>query len=206
MATISEFFTNKVRYDLRDFGGQDYDDDQLLEYLNRSIRILDMELMRLRSDYTVNSGTVTLLEDAYSVALPTNASTIRRIYYGQIEKYEKKWDSVFRRRTLWDGTTGEPTYWTQRGDNIEWDQLANDDYEFTVVYDKWTGDVALTDNMPYSDDFNNYLVQGTTIFATSAKKDKPVQADQQVHSIFRSELTRNVIVRNFVRRPYTMDF
>lgn len=206
MATISEFFTNKVRYDLRDYGGQDYDDDQLLEYLNRSIRILDMELMRMRSDYTVNSDTVTLLTDAYAVALPENASTIRRIYYGQIEKYEKKWDSIFRRRILWNGTTGEPTYWTQRGDNIEWDQLANDDYEFTVVYDKWTGDLDLTKDMPYSDDFNNYLVQGTTIFATSAKKDKPTQADQQVHSLFRSELTRNVVVRNFVRRPYTMDF
>jgi hypothetical protein len=206
MATISEFFTNKVRYDLRDYGGQDYDDDQLLEYLNRSIRILDMELMRMRSDYTVNSGTVTLLTDAYAVALPENASTIRRIYYGQIEKYEKKWDSVFRRRILWDGTTGEPTYWTQRGDNIEWDQIANDDYELIVVYDKWTGDLDLDDNMPYSDDFNNYLVQGTTIFAASAKKDQPVQADQQVHSLFRSELTRNVVVRNFVRRPYTMDF
>jgi hypothetical protein len=206
MATISEFFTNKIRYDLRDFGGQDYDDDQLLEYLNRSIRILDMELMRLRSDYTVNSDTVTLLEDAYSVALPTNASTIRRIYYGQIEKYEKSWDNVFKRRILWNGTTGEPTYWTQRGDNIEWDQVANDDYEYTVVYDKWTGDLTVSDNMPYSDDFNNYLVHGTTIFATSSKKDQPVQADQQVHSLFRSELMRNVIVRNFVRRPYTMDF
>lgn len=206
MALVSEFFTSKLRYDLRDFGGQDYDDDQLLEYLNRSVRILDMELMRMRSDYTVNSGSVTLLSAAYSVAIPTNCSTIRRIYYSQTEKYEMKWDNVFYRRTLWNSGTGEPNYWAQRGDNIEFDRIADQDYAMTVTYDKWTGDLALTDNMPYSDDFNNYLVQGTSMFATSAKKDQVIPVDQQVHQLFRSELTRNVVVRNFVRRPYTMDF
>ena len=206
MALVSEFFTQKLRYDLRDFGGQDYDDDQLLEYLNRSVKILDMELMRLRSDYTVNYTTFTLLDGNFSVATPTGCSTIRRIYYGQSEKFEMAWDNLYFRRTLWNSGEGEPNYWAQRGDNIEFDRVAEKDYEMYITYDKWTGDLALTSSMPYSDDFNNYLTQGTSMFASSAKRDKAVPTDQQVHQLFRSELTRNVIVRNFVRRPYKMDF
>lgn len=205
MTTVSNFLAT-VRYDLRDFGAQDFDDTQLLMYLNRAVTVLDNELFRLRSDFTVNSTSVTLSSAAYSMTLPTNASTVRRIYYGITEKYEMDYDTLFKRRILWNSATGEPTYWAQKAATIEWDQIADQDYAFTVTYDKWTGTLASTDAMPYSDVFNNYLVQGTTMQATGSKKDQVIQTDQQLHSLFRQQLQREVIVRNFRKRPYQMDF
>jgi len=204
MAKVSAFFTT-LRYDLRDFSGQDYDDTQLLIYFNRALRILDTELMKLRSDRTMTSDSVTLLTDDYSVDVPTNCSTVRYIYINQVLKRELSIDSITRMRIL-DTSTGEPSYWSQHNDTIEWDKTADDDYTCVVMYDKWSGTLGLTDDMPYNDDFNNYLVQGTCIMANAAKKDEIVPTDQQVHSLFRSVLSRDVIVRNFKKRTYVMDF
>jgi hypothetical protein len=205
MATVSTFL-EEVRYDLRDFGKQDFDDPQLLIYFNRAVTVLDTELMRLRSDYTATEGTVTLTAGEYEMDMPALCSTVRSIFNEQTEKYEITWDHLTKRRVLWNSAAGQPVYWSQRQRKVQWERIADIDYDFTVTYDAWTGTLTETDDMPYNDEFNNYLVQGTTLQANASKKDTMVPTDTQLHTLFRGQLARDVIVRNFRKRPYTMDF
>ena len=207
MATVSEFFSNKLRYDLRDFGGQDFGNTQLLMFLNRAVRILDNELFQIGSDRARTSEDVTLLSAAYSMTQPTGCNTVHTIYIGQTEKRELEWITLHRRRTVWgDQSTGEPYYWSQHGTLIEWDLTADQNYTCTVVFDKWTGDLAMTSDMPYSDAYNNYLVQATTIQAEGSKKGNVSQTDPQLHQMFRKILQQENVTKRYRKRYYHMDF
>ena len=204
MATVSTFFQN-VRYNLRDFNKQDFSDPQLLIYLNRAVRILDTELMRQRSDWTVSTEDVTLSSGEYQMSAPTSCSTVRYIYIDQVLRREISIDSIIRMRIL-DTSSGEPQYWSQSGQYIDWDRVADQDYTCTCIYDKWTATLTTSSDMPYNSEYDNYLLDGTVIMANAGKKKDISPVDQQIHSLFRNVLMRDIVARNFKKRPYKMDY
>ena len=204
MTSVSSFFQT-VRYDLNDFNKQEYGDDYLLICLNRTIKILDSELMRLHSDWTATSSDVTLTSGTNQMGRPSNCSTIRYIYINQVYKRELSLDSVKRMQIL-NTSTGEPSFWSQFGAYVEWDRTADQDYTCNIIYDKWTGTLTTSSDMPFSSEYDDYILQGLSIIASASKKKEINPVDQQVHSLFRSVLERDVIARNFKRRPYKMDY
>ena len=103
-------------------------------------------------------------------------------------------------------STGEPSFWSQFGAYVEWDRTADQDYICNIIYDKWTGTLTTSSDMPFSSEYDDYILQGLSIIASASKKKEINPVDQQVHSLFRSVLERDVIARNFKRRPYKMDY
>lgn len=205
MGTVATFLSD-CRYDLRDFSGQDFDDNQLISYLNRAIHNLDTELIRLKSDLTFNSGTVTLSAAANSASVPTGCDSIRACFYSQDEIIYMPAQLLYTRR-IYVTASGQPDYYCHVAESIQFDRTADDDYSITVQYDKRsTALTATTDSMPYSDRFNQYLREALLVIANKAKKDKYVDVDAQFQAIFKRAAMREVVTRQIHRKPYTKDF
>lgn len=205
MGTVATFISG-CRYDLRDFSGQDFDDIQLIEYLNRCIHMLDTEFIRLKSDLTFSSGTVSLLITANSVAVPTSCDSIRAMYQGQNEIYVKPAKFIYDRR-IYVTATGLPDYFAHVDENIQFDRTADAGYTITVQFDiRSTILTATTDSMPYTDRFNHYLREALIVMANKAKKDQIPQADAQFMTIFKRAALSETIRRTTYKKPYRLDF
>lgn len=206
MGTVATFLTG-CRYDLRDFGKQEFDDTQLIEYLNRAIHNLDTELIRLKSDLTFASGNVSLLITANSVAVPTNVTdSIRACFEGQRKLTFMPHNELYTRR-IYVTATGSPDYWCHVDENLQFDRTADAGYTITVQYDtRSTVLTATTESMPYSDRFNHYLREALLVVANKAKKDKWVDVDAQFQAIFKRAAMREVITRQIPRKAYVKDY
>lgn len=206
MGTVATFFTG-VRYDLRDFGGQDYDDTQLIEYLNRCVHMLDTELIRHKSDLTFNSGSKSLSSAANSCVVPSSADSIRGVFYSNNEIFPKGAKYVFDRRIYNASGTGLPENYAHVAEKLQFDKAADATYSLTVQYDKRsTVLTATTDSMPYSDRFNHFLREALLVYANKAKKDKFIPVDAQFQAMFKKAAMAEVIRRTTKRRPYILGF
>lgn len=116
MATVATMFT-AARYDLRDFGAQNYDDTQLIEYLNRAIKLMDSVLIARHSDLLQTHTYVKLDAEANRVALPTNTLLITRVYIDSDRLTQDSLDHLLYRKHYNESRTVMDTSdWTASGD------------------------------------------------------------------------------------------
>ena len=207
MATVQTVLDGS-KYDLRNFGAMDFDDTEMIHYLNRAIKILDYELISLNSDQTLTESTVSLTSGTDVVAVPTIYTVnIRQIWNSDEEplyKQEPMW--IYERRMHRDGDTAEPNYWAHIGNNIEFEVTADATYSFTVYHDDTsTVLTAVGDSMPYNDVYNESLRETIVMMGRSRMDKKFIQSDAAYSSVFRAIVQQDMINRNFVPK-YLPDF
>jgi len=207
MATVANIITN-ARYDLRDHGAQKYDDAQLVLYTNRIIKLLDDLLITQHSDLTFNTATTTLNTGAATATVPTGAHIITKVYNGTVLLIKKSPMDILDRYHFnnENGSTGTPSYWALLGDNINVNIEADADYTLGVHYHKRTATLILTDDLPYSDLFNEFILEAIIVMAQKAKDDKIVKVDMQFYEMFRNIVASTVVSRNHIKKPYNLGF
>lgn len=198
---------NGARYDLRSYGDIDFDSDQLIHYLNRSIFILDYSLGSHNSDWVLNVDTVSLATSANSATVPTGTFNIREIWIDQDRKENvDQMVLYYKRKFRIDGET-EPNFWSHVADSIEFEVDADDDYTVTVYYDKLSTEItAEGDTMPYDGRFDEHIREAVVLMAQSKKYKNPPQADAMYASIFESIVHHDALNRKFVKKTYRLDF
>ncbi len=206
-AQTVQAFLNELRYDNRDFTKHDYDDTQLVIYLNRVKRVLCHELAKVRSDWVRTTASVTHSDDANSATPPTNYISIRELWYGQNFIYKKPADWIFRQRQLLNSASEGRAYnWAHSGTSIIFDYTADTDYTYTAVYDLEVTDLTINGSMPYNDHFNDYIREALLIFSNKAKKNAIQPTDTAFQELFRAKYQRERVTRNYKQRRYYLDF
>jgi len=206
MALVSEVIRS-ARYDLGDMG-QKFDDDQLVNYLNRIMQLLDRLLIARGSDFTLDSTTDTLSSGSNTITEPTLSTKMIQLYYGTIRIYKEYFNDVSYRYQInsENSSTGSPSYWAHKGSDIFFNIDADDDYTITLYYHQRTATLTMSSDMPYSDFFNEYLREALIIMASKAKDDKIVNVDMQFHEMFKQIVNSTVIGRNHVPKYYNLGF
>lgn len=207
MATVQNII-DSARYDLGDFGGQRQNDTQLLNYMNRVVMVLDDVLISLDSDFTKTSASATLSSGSNTMTLPTRCDSIIKIWYGSELWLKEDLDKVMYRYQINNATsaTGSPQYWAHNSANVFFNIEADQDYALTVYYHIRSATLAIGDNMPYSDTFNEYLREAIISMAQKTRDKQITNVDQQFYSTFKHIAERYVISRNTERRKYGIDF
>ena len=205
MSTVATVL-NGIRYDLRNYGDIDFDEQQLIHNLNRSIATLDYFLMTTNSDWTLNSGDVTLSSAANYTAVPTGAINIREVWIGDERKEQLSPMSLYYKREF-RTDTAEPQFWAHVADNLQFDVTADADYTVTVYYDKQsTALTSSTETMPYSGRFDNFLINATVVLCEAKKYKNPQEADALYMAIFQNITYQDMVNRRFVKKNYRLDF
>lgn len=207
MATVQTILNN-ARYDLGDFGGQKWDDTQLLHYMNRVVPILDDALISLDSDYTKTTAAVTLSSGGNTATLPTRCDNIIQMWYSTDLWLKEPLEVVMYRYQLNNSTstTGTPQYWAHNNTNIYFNIEADANYSLTAVFHQKSATLAIGDNMPYNDTFNEYLREAVVSMAQKAKDNQITNIDQQFYGTFKNIALRYVVSRNMKYRNYHKDF
>jgi len=207
MSTVQEIITDS-RYDLGDFGGQKYNDVQMLHHMNRIVKILDDILVSLESDYTKTSSEVILLTGDNTVSMPTRSDKIQWVWYGTDRLLKEPLDTVMYRFQLNDATstTGLPSFWAYNNANLYFNIEADADYTFNVYHHIKTDTLSLTDDMPYNDEFNQYLREAIVSMAQKVSDNQIPGVDQQWYGSFKNIVERHVVSRGIKQKNYHIDF
>lgn len=207
MATVADIIAS-ARYDLRDFGGQKFDDDQLVDYVNRIIILLDDLLITKRSDFTMTAGTGTLSSGEYTMTAPARSDIVTAVFYGTETIVKRPLGDVLYRYQMNNesSVTGKPSYWAYNNTTLTFNIEADTDYALHIHYHVRTATLTTSANMPYNDWFNNYIREAVVIMASKAKDDKVVNVDMQFYEMFKRVVNSAVIGRNFTPQPYKLGF
>lgn len=213
MTTIADLETI-VQYDLGDTGLTQFpqttgSSPELVAYFNRAIRLLDLELANVESDFTLNEAGTTgtdLAAAANYIAVPTGTINVRDIWNGTTRLTKKPLNWIYYWRNSSPDDEGPPYYWAIKGATIQFERAADDDYATIVVYyDKFTGTLAKTGTVPYADYFNDVICQAVVMFAKN-RNEQPVQIDAIVSGIFHEAVMGHVFSRADELPPYRLDF
>lgn len=197
---------NGIRYDLRNYGDIDFDEPQMIHYLNRALYQLDYTLIQHNSDWTLNSDDVTLSTSDNYVDVPTGAINIREVWIGDDRLENLDAMALFYKREFISDTF-QPRYWSHVADDIEFEVTADADYTVTVYYDKQSTSIsASTDTMPYEGRFDNLLREATVLLLESKKYKNPSEADAAYLGVFDRLVYHDTINRKFVKKNYSLDF
>lgn len=207
MATVSTLFSN-LRYDTGDYGGQKYSDTQLIQYLNRAIWVLDSELIKVKSNETLTSSTLTLASGADSISTSAYYDSIRALFQDVNRVYQMDYGKLLKRRIDLGSNTGPPKYFSFVDQTIQVDYTA--DQEYTDVYahydNRATVITAVGDSTPYSSKYDNYLRQALLSVSTASRDKQVPQFDQIFEKIFKDVVLRQVISQRIVRPKNRLDF
>lgn len=203
-----------IRYDLRDYGEQSYDDTYLVNMLNRGVKILERELIAFNSDLTKKSTTATLSTSENSVELDNTIDSIIRVYIDQTELYHITLEELYRRRIdVIGSSTGQPYYYAtwikpsgSDGRAIGFDYTADQDYTISYIYNELTSTLTTSSYMPYDDMFNDYLREGVVLFAQSTKDKNIVPVDKLWRDMFRGFLFQTSLASGRMPRYRKKDF
>jgi hypothetical protein len=207
MATLQTVI-DSARYDLRDVGDMEYDDGQLVDYMNRMFVVMDNILIYHDSDILRTNATVTLSAAAKTAALPTRSDYTSKLWYGQRPLEKRSLAEVEYRWHLNDqgSVTGQPNYWSYNAANYFFDITADQEYSLTAYFHQKTPTKVITDDMPYNDLFNEYMRESLIVMAQKAREDKVVNVDQQFHRYFEDIAQRVVMSRKWNPRTYHIEF
>lgn len=213
MATVSTVIQS-ARYDLSDFQtGIQWDNTELLNYLNRIYKVLHSELATLDSDLVEGEETdIDTVSDQNYVDLSSlnsgNWSHIKAVWRGtnlleQTSLFKMRYKRIYRGSTV----TGPPYYWAVKNQNLLFEQKCDQAYtDLVIYYYTKPADLALTDSMPYNDRFNDTFIEMLNFYAR-AKEDRNVgQAMTLTREILRKRAMEETIQRGFVQKPYYIDF
>ena len=204
MTALSSLITS-ARYDLRDTGSTEYTDAELVDYFNRAQVELYSVLQSLHSDWVHATDTsITLEEDGNSVDVPSDFATVRSIWIDDDQIVKKGVDYIYyKRKHISD--EGQPDYFAIEAAEFIFERTADQDYDLTVYYNKNSTDLALTDTLPFSDEFNQPLRQAVILQAKS-RNEYDLMGDAAMHDFFMAAALAKVVSRRFVPKTCRIDF
>ena len=211
MATAQSII-DSARYDLVDFVdgvgvGIEFDDTELLNYLNRMVGLMDASLSALQSDLVEAEelGIDTVASQAYVDISGLNSglwNRIRSVWLGarRLEQVSLNYMRYTRRFRTGDG---QPTIWALWNDQILFPQGDSATRtNLAIYYDKKSDALTLSTSMPYNDRFNEFFRE-MLVMTSKAKKEGIVdKADAMLNEMFRSRAMTEEIQRGFIPKPY----
>lgn len=211
MATAQDVI-DSARYDLMDYDdgvgvGIAFDDTELLNYLNRMIGLMDTSLSSLNSDLVEaeEDSIDTVASQAYVDISGLNSGLwhrIRSVWIGS-SMLEQVSLNYMRYTRMFRSSDAKPTIWALWNDQILFPTGADDAHtDFNIYYDKKTATLALTDDMPYSDRFNEFLREMLVMTAKAKKEGILSRADGAFNTMFRARAMQEEISRGFIPKPY----
>ena len=204
MALASAIITSG-RYDLRDTNINQYEDPELLDYLNRSLVQLDAALLALSSDWLHASDlSSTLSSGTDSVTAPTRCLSIRSLWIGTNQKTQKSPD-VIEYKSQFISSTGEPSFFALQGANIIFERTADDDYTLKNYYNRYASTLETSSTMPYSSQFDQELRQGM-VLAAKARQERATDIDGLLLDYFTEAAANKAMKRQFKPKPYRLGF
>lgn len=212
MATV-ESVIDSARYDLNDFEeGIQWDNRELLNYLNRLYKVMHSTLASLDSDLVEGEETdIDCVADQDYVDLSgMNSglwSHIKAIWVGTNNMLEQISLFNMRYKRIYRSGTGKPYYWAVKNQQLLFEQDCDQAYDdMTIYYYTKAPELALTDSMPYQDRFNDSFIELLNFYGTLKKDGNVSQASSISRSLLRKRAMEETIQRGFVRRPYHIDF
>lgn len=211
MATAQSVITN-ARYDLTDFDdgvgvGIEFDDVELLNYLNRMVDILDATLSSLGSDLVEGEedSIDTVLGQNYVECSGMNSglwNRIRRVYLGSDCLHQRSLPYM-RYTRLYRSGNSRPTIWSLRGTRILFPQGVDAAHtDLLIYYDSKSATLALTDSMPYNDIFNEFLREMLILCAKAKKLGLVSRPDTAYTEMFKRRAMQETISRDFIPADY----
>lgn len=201
-----------MRWDLRDYGdGIQWDDEELLVYLNRMIKLLDTELASVNSEFV--HGTETDIDTVASQNYVDisgmnsgNWDSIRSFWIGDDRLEFLTIDKMYYKRKFISGDR-YPYYWSLEGTNIIFETGCDAAHTDVVIhYNKKTATLAVTDSMPYNDIFNEVIREATVRYARSKAAGQLDNIDNLYYGMFKQAVFAENMRRNYRPKSYHMDW
>jgi hypothetical protein len=205
MATVASIITSG-RYDLRDPNKTLYEDEELLNYLNRGLNQLDRALASINSDWVhgTEEATDIALGDDYVVA-PADLMSDRSVWIGSNRLVKRSVDYIYYKRKH-ISAQGKPDDYSLEGLNIIFEREADQLYDdFVIHYNKKSTALTLVGNMPFNDRFNDPLRQIMVLLAKN-REETILMADSELYNFFLDSVMGEVVSRNYCPRRFRMDF
>ena len=199
MSTVITLLT-AAKYDLRDYGGKEFNPTQMVHYLNRCIKILDRALIALQSDQTLNESSLVVSVDANSVTVPTSTTVNIRAIFDDANTLMVKVsaEDLYHIRMDRSGESSTPKYWCHIKEKIEFDVPAIEELTYTCYHDSMSITVTSSSDMPYSGRYDEYLREALILMAQAKKHKKLPQTDAVYLQMFTANLQQDIINRNYV--------
>jgi len=206
MSTVADIIKN-VKYDLRNFGQLDFDETQVIHYLNRCVKILDQKFIQFNSDQTLTQGNVTLTAGNNYIDCPARTLAVREIWIGQDRKQAIDQEELYYRRRFRTSDTAEPNYWAHVKDDVEFEVTAADNATVVMIYDAGTAPfTATTDTMPYAGLYDQSISEIIVNMLVNKKYKDGNQLDAGYMTLFDTIANHDMVNRKFARKQYTLDF
>lgn len=200
MATIDSQILS-ARYDLRDEDETQYPDALLLDFFNRSLRVLDSFLGKTKSDWVLTLSPETLLTDDNSLALPSNFKTTREVRIDTNSKLEKK-DAVWILAQQQCSSSGTPYYYAEHKLNMIFERVAAADLTVNIYYNAKSAELELEAPMPYNDEFNDSL-RGATVMQAKARNNRDIMSDHALYQFFQEAESGTKLKRSYAPKKRT---
>ena len=211
MATVQTII-DSARFDLVDFVdgigvGIEFDDAELLNYLNRMVGLMDTQLSALQSDLVEAEelGIDTVASQAYVDISGLNSGLwhrVRSVWIGST-RLEQVSLNYMRYTRMFRSGDGRPTIWALSNQQILFPQGCDAAHtDLNIYYDKKTATLALSDSMPYFDLFNEFIRESMIMAAKAKKEGLMSRPDAMFTEMFRSRAMQEEIARGFVPKPY----
>ncbi|RLI68371.1 MAG: hypothetical protein DRP02_12730 [Candidatus Gerdarchaeota archaeon] len=181
MALVSEIIT-QVRVNLDDLSSTRWSDTPILSLIKTALRRAENICIRKGLEFAKSSDTLTLLDGASTVALPTDFKRDIGMYYNYAE-IDKVDIDYFERHS-------GGTMWRINGTNAEFKTEATGDIDYTLWYYPLIDFSAYTtaSTMPWSSRLDDIIVDYVTM-RLGAIDEYDTSMEQQ----FLSEMERNIL-------------
>ena len=211
MATAQSII-NSARYDLIDYVdgvgvGIEFDDAELLNYLNRMVGLMDSNLSALQSDLVeAEELTIDTVDtQAYVDISALNSglwTRLRSVWIGSSRLEQVSLNYMRYTRMFRDGDA-VPTIWALSNDQILFPSGCDGTLTTLVIYyDKKSDALTLSSDMPYNDRFNEFFREMMVLAIRSKRMGKAAQADSMYYTMFKQRAMTEEIQRGFIPKPY----
>ena len=204
LETVQNIITS-ARYDLRDTRDTQFENDELLDYFNRSLKVLDSELIRMDSDYVQHQDERMLVSGKNYVTLPTTTASVEEVWTGTSNEAEKTTVRAIKYKRKFISTTGAPQYWAMEGINVIFDYTADADYTITSETVIRSDIHALDDDAPYNDEFNEPLRQAVVLIGKN-RQEYDIRGSALIQQVFSEAAFARVIRRSGNPKRYKIDW
>ena len=211
MATAQSII-DSARFDLVDYVdgtgvGIQFDDAELLNYLNRMVGLMDAQLSALQSDLVeaeeLDIDTVDTQAYVDISALNSGLWTrLRSVWIGSSRLEQVSLNYMRYTRQFRDGDA-KPTIWALYNDQILFPSGCDSSYTtLAIYYDKKSDALTRSSSMPYNDRFNEFFREMMVMQAKLKKQGQISRPDAMSQEMFRSRAMQEEIARGFIPKPY----
>ena len=211
MAT-AQTIIDSARFDLVDFvdgigSGIQFDDAELLNYLNRMVGLMDSQLSALQSDLVEAEelGIDTVASQAYVDISGLNSGLWHRVRSVWIDttRLEQVSLNYMRYTRMFRSGDFRPTIWALSNQQILFPSGCDAAHtDLNIYYDKKSATLTLASSMPYADIFNEFLRESMIMAAKAKKEGLMSRPDAMFNQMFKSRAMQEEIARGFIPKPY----